>query len=460
MLRKLYALSAAAKQSYLVMALLAAPAAASAQPDSAEVVGATLRGWEENRWLAIYDRDGSYFGRASDRGILQRFNELMDFEYHIDVISYSPALIETRDWYRRENGARGWGGSLNHLMLLAEGHFKVSVPLGETWSTDARFIHQETLTAQRSLIWIRFNHDLFDRRGRAFFRSTLNSDKSQIDFELGFIWRAAPGEISVSFGALDLFSDLIYQKLEIGAGLAPMTLDYISRPYTGRFSVDMPLSRRLRLEAYALALTPSEVIFESQTAPDSGFVQEERHAYTGGLLEFKPTPATAVGAFGTWVRARLGRRPLPAGAAEDDFDLTEKSWSAGVYGVGRLSQRFALEAWIARVWRTEDRLRPDTTVAPQIEYEDRSWAGRATLTYRATSGFRADLGFDTLDRSIVKEDRVPGLGALRRDNSRLRIGFGWHFGSRALFLLGVNQDLDDSDGTGFDGAYGRFALYW
>ena len=40
---------------------------------------------------------------------------------------------------------------------------------------------------------------------------------------------------------------------------------------------------------------------------DSGFVQEERYAYTGGLLEFKPTPAIAVGVLGTWVRARLGR---------------------------------------------------------------------------------------------------------------------------------------------------------
>jgi hypothetical protein len=362
------------------------------------VASATLRGWEENRWLAIYDRDGSYFGRASDRGILQRFNEAMDFEYHIDVISYSPALIETRDWYRRENGARGWGGSLNHLMLLAEGHFKVSVPLGETWSTDARFIHQETLTAQRSLLWIRFNHDLFDRRGRAFFRSTLNTDKSQIDFELGFIWRAAPGEISVSLGALDLFSDLIYQKLEIGAGLAPMALDYISRPYTGRLAVDLPLSRRFRLEAYGLALTPSQVIFESQTVPDSGFVQEERYAYTGGLLEFKPTPATAVGTFGTWVRARLGRTPLPAGVPEDDFDLTEKTWNAGVYVIGRMRQRFVLEAWVARLDRA-----PVAGRRPAATRYDRCAAGRV----------RGPLLGRPRDAHLSGGERVPGRFGLR-----------------------------------------------
>jgi hypothetical protein len=428
--------------------------------DSVGPVGATLRLWEENRWLTIYDRSGSYFGRVSDAGILQRFNALMDFEYHIDVISYTPSLTETRDWYQRDDGARAWGGSLNHLKLLAEGHFKVSVPLGATWTTDIRFIRQETLEAQRSLLWIRFAHDMLDKRLRAFARSTLSFDKSEIDFELGLVWRWMPGELAVSLGALDLFSDVIFQGLKIGPAIAPLALDYTSKPYTGRIAVDLPLGPRLRLEAYGLALTPTEVMVESQTRTDSGFVQQERYAYTGGLLEWTPSLSTALGAYATWVRARLGRTPLRDGAPEDAFDLTEKTWQLGVYGIDRLSRRFSLEVWIQRMWRTEDRLRPDTTVAPQIEYEDRSWGGRATVTYQAPGGFKADLGFDFLDRDIVKEDDVPGLSALRRDNSRLRFAAGWRFGRRALFLVGFNRDLDDSDGRGFDGAFGRFALYW
>ena len=44
--------------------------------------------------------------------------------------------------------------------------------------------------------------------------------------------------------------------------------------------------------------------------------------------------------------------------------------------------------------------------------------------------------------------------------TRLRFAAGWRFGRRALFLVGFNRDLDDSDGRGFDGAFGRFALYW
>ena len=190
-------------------------------------------------------------------------------------------------------------------------------------------------------------------------------------------------------------------------------------------------------------------------------MQQERYAYAGGLLEWTPSPSTAVGAYATWVRARLGRTPLPDGAPQDAFDLTEKTWQLGLYGIERLNRRFSLEIWIQRLWRTQDRLRPDTTIAPQIEYEDRSWGGRTTVSYQAPGGFHADLGFDFVDRDIVKEDAVPGLRMLRRgDQRRLRFSAGWRFGGRALFLLGLSRDLDDSDRRRFDGAFGRFALYW
>ncbi|MGD8868958.1 MAG: hypothetical protein PVI01_15115, partial [Gemmatimonadales bacterium] len=136
MSRKSFSLLRAAALCCLGLPALIAPRTSLAQSnspppaDSLRPPGATLRRWDENAWLTIYDRSGAYFGRVSDRGILQRFNKLMDFEYHLDVISYAPSLTETRDWYARENGARAWGGSLNHLKLLAEGHFKVAVPLG------------------------------------------------------------------------------------------------------------------------------------------------------------------------------------------------------------------------------------------------------------------------------------------------------------------------------------------
>jgi hypothetical protein len=94
-----------------------------------------------------------------------------------------------------------------------------------------------------------------------------------------------------------------------------------------------------------------------------------------------------------------------------------------------------------------------------IDYEDRTWAGRLNLTYRARSGFRTDLGFDFVARDIVGTDSLPG--AYEADNSRLRLDLGWTVHARALLIAGGAFDLDAGGGSSrFDGAHGRFVLYW
>lgn len=428
---------------------------------------ATLRGWDERLWLTIFDRRGSYFGRASDRGILQRFNERMDLEYHIDALSYGFSPLETYGWYQRESGARFWAGSINHLELIQQGDFKAAVPLGETWAVDARFRYDRTLDAERSLVSVRFRHTMFSDRGEAFVSGTIQPIKPEADLELGFSWLVAGGKVTAAVGSLDSFSDFIY--LDLGASIADTVLDYGPHPFTGRVAVELPLGRGWRVEGYGLAMTPTRVLARRNSNPQEGFEQEERFAYGGGLVEWSSAPRTALGGYATAVRARVGRSPLSAGSREDAFDLREKTLEAGVFGIHRFSDRLTLESWLARTWRMEERTRPDTAVAPNVDYEDRAWSSRSTLSYRARSGFRIDIGLDILARAITRPGPVPGIGQLGKDNSRLRFGFGWHVGSRAFFLAGLNIDLDDNTGWGgedsvvsipFDGAYGRFTLYW
>jgi hypothetical protein len=442
------------------LVLVAAPRIARAQADTTGAVHATLRWWDEQRWLTIFDRGGAFFGRSSDRGILQRFNEKMDVEYHIDVMSYDFSLTDTYEWYRNQNGVRFWTGSINHLRLVEQAQFKAAVRLGGSWAADAQFTRQQTLQVQRNLVWLQLRTDVSGGRGRIFLRATLNANKPESDLEIGTTWKPGRGRVTLAFGALDPFSDLIYQELGAPVSFADSAIDYLSHPFTARVALDMPLGRNFRAEAYGLVLTPTRVAIESQTTPGEGFVQNERYAYAGGLLEWAPSARTAVGVLGTWVRARLDRTPLAAGRAEDDFDLTERTRQAGLYAIHRFSGRFWAETRALRIRRNEDRLRPDTTVAPAIDYEDVAWAGRTTLSYRARSGFRADLGLDFLARDISEPDRVPGFWNLSRDNFRLRFGFGWQLPGTALFLAGADYDLDDSRGWGFDGAWGRFALYW
>ncbi|MGD8700365.1 MAG: hypothetical protein PVJ43_13805, partial [Gemmatimonadales bacterium] len=70
MWRKLHRLARATAPCWLGSALWLVPASSLAQSDataptdSVAPVGATLRRWDENRWLTIFDRSGAYFGRV------------------------------------------------------------------------------------------------------------------------------------------------------------------------------------------------------------------------------------------------------------------------------------------------------------------------------------------------------------------------------------------------------------
>ncbi len=446
---------------WLGLGLAASAVPASAQTDTVFAARATLRGWEETMRMAIFDRGGSFFGRTSEKGILQRFNPVMDYEYWLDQISMSFSLSEEYHWYQRKNGARYWAGSINHVQLAQHADFKATVALGETWGVNVWFRHDQTLHQKRGLLWLGFDHTLFAGRDKIFLKATLKTDKPETDIELGYTWSPGTGEITIAAAALDLFNNFIYGTLGIPATTRDTIFDYTSHPYTLRTAVDYRVGRLFRTEVYGLYMTPARVVAESQVNEGGGFVQDEEFAYAGGLVEWEPSSRSALGGFGTWVRARLDRSALPAGRPEDDFDLEEKTWSLGLYGIHRFSPRYHLEARVARVWRTETRVRPDTTVAPNIDYEDRSWAGRGSFVFQARSGFRFELGLDFQTQDVVKFAVLPGRFA-GLDNTRARLDFGWKFDRRALLILGLSLDLDSNlpDERGFDGAHGRFALYF
>lgn len=439
------------------VALLTPWCVALAQSDTSQVARGTLRGWEEQVRIAIFDRNGSIYGRTSERGILQRFNERMDSEYDLDIISSAFSLSEQYRWYRRDNGARFWAGSIDHLQLIQHGDFKALVGLGDSWAADVQLNYQETLRADRALLWLGFRRKLSDDDAHLFLRGTLQAVKPDADLELGVVLKPGGGSLTLAVAALDVFSDFNYQVLGVDPAIADSAIDYTSHPFTVRAALDMPIGRQFRAEAYALFLTPTSLSVESQSRPGEGFAQDESYTYAGALAEWEPSAKTALGLIATWVRAGLEREALADGNPDDDFELTEEEWRVGPYAIHRFEKRFALEAWLGRVWRSEDRLRPDTTVAPDQLYEDRTWAGRNSLIYRAASGFHGELGLDFTVRETSGSPPVPTLSPLERNNFRLRADLGWHFAQRAFFLLGANLDLDDGS---FDGAHGRFMLNW
>ena len=133
-----------------LISIMGLPTAAPAQIHSTEVLHATLRGWEDDVRVTIFDRGGAYHGRLSDRGILQRFNELMDQEYSIDLWSSRFSLSEDYAWYTRRRGARWWGGSVDRRFLAQRAEIAGGVSLGETWSFDVILTQEASLRARRS----------------------------------------------------------------------------------------------------------------------------------------------------------------------------------------------------------------------------------------------------------------------------------------------------------------------
>jgi len=106
---------------YAALAVMLLPVAASvgaAQASPWKEPIATLASWADDVWLALLDRDGSYFGRLAEEGTFQRFNPLMDDEYELDIWTGLFTGPEDARWARVRNGFRAAGASVSHPHLL------------------------------------------------------------------------------------------------------------------------------------------------------------------------------------------------------------------------------------------------------------------------------------------------------------------------------------------------------
>lgn len=435
------------------------PAMLSAQADTTSL-HATLRGWEEETWLQLLDRSGAGGGRLSRNGILQRFDPQIDHEYYLDLISGGFGLSEDYDWYRQVNGARYWGASINNRFLATSFDLKTVVPLGGAWTAAVRFDKDDRPQLHRNLIRLEFGRTwpsgFFQRTS-----STLESEKPNSDLEIQAGYRGGAGrEIGAGFGVLDAFSNFIYQVLIVWSFNADTALDYERQPFALRGWGEWPLGRHLRVEAHGGVMTPTTVRAYRQVAPDAGFRQDERYGFAGGLVEWSPTPRLRAGGFATYVRARIDRTPLPLSPPEDDFVLTEITSRLGGYAMAQLARRWRFEGWLARTARPErrDQRRLDSL---DVDFEDRWVSGEARITYRAPRGFWGDASFEFVNRDVVRGlGQVPAPAAA--NDRRLRLDVGWRLGTQVTVGGGYRLDLDGDRGAHglFDGAHGRFVVYW
>lgn len=446
------------------------PTAASA--DTAPPLHATLRGWVEGRWAMLEDRGAAAGGRLSPDGILRRFHPGIDAEYRLDLVSSRFGLADDHRWYRRAGdaggGVRYWAGSINQRVLTTGAEARATVPVDSAWSLGVGYRRRESPVVDRGLLHLRVRR-AWEGGVTGYVEGSLHADKPDSDVTVGARWDGGRTRAAVAVTLLDAFSDVIYQGLVVWHGFAPVATDYERHPVALRASAEHAFGadgEGVRLEAHGAWMRPARVRAYRQTAPDSGFVQDERFSLAAGLVEAPVAAGVRAGVFASRVRAELDREPLPAGPASDDFRLVERTTRAGAFVLARAGASLEVEGRVAREWRPELRERPATAPdsLPGVDYEDRAWIGRLGGSLAVGAGFDAVAAVEWDLRDVVRgAGQVPATDSFDQDNTRLNLGVGWSPGPAAELLLGYRLDLDGDPGTGhgsFDGAHGRFALRW
>ncbi len=444
----------------LLAVALAAPAEAlHAQSDTTFHV--SLRGWAEEAWVTIMDRRGAGGGRISERGALQRFDERIDDKYHLDRLTNEFWLTDEYEWYASDNGARWQGGSISKAELVTDAEFKVRVPIDDHWAVGVRFNQITNPEGTRSPVRLLLSRKVSPALS-LFAAGHIDPDKPGSDVELGLDWRLPRGGLaSVALVALDAPNDLIYLNFDaVNQAAKDSTLEYERQPLGIRAAAELPLSARVRLEAYGAYIRPSTILQYDDRIETAGLWQRERFSYVGGLVEWAASPGARLGGFANTVVAATDREPLSGGAGVDAFALRERTSQVGAFYVARLSRRWTFDSWLRHTWRPERRDWGDPALE-DVDYLLRTFNAQAVLTYRAPGGFLVDGGLVWHRARVPRGDgQVPATGNLVGGQYRVRYDFGWHKGRRFRLLLGSAFDIDERTVVSFGGARARVMLLW
>ncbi len=407
---------------------------------------ATLVPWADAAWLALLDRDGSYFGRLSDAGAFQRFNPLMDNEYELDLWTglFTPA--EDARWAVADQGVRLAGASINHPFILNVAEWRGRVPIGGPVDLVAHFLREHSLSVQRDYPVV--GVDWRNALGSAWtLRTTLGMHffKSSADLELG----ARRGVVELRVAFLDLFNDLIFSGLGVAAEEAPAHFDYASPPLAARLAI-RTRARPWRWELQAGGSTRSRVDVSFPATGDPSYSLTEQMRFAGGLVEFHSSARVAFAAYGFVAIATTARRfPAPS---TTDLSVDERTTSLGARGRLALTPSLAVELDGRLRWQPEDRA---TGAGASIAHTDRERFAQVALVRRPPLGWLWRLGVAAMDR-----DAGVLAPALSATHVRQLMEGGYRFGTGFEIAGGLRWDLDQFPRRPFDGGHLRFAAAW
>ncbi|MCY3679129.1 MAG: hypothetical protein OXH66_16310 [Gemmatimonadetes bacterium] len=423
-----------------------------AETDSAAV--ATLAAWADQVWLSLLDRDGAYYGRLAEEGIFQRFNPEIHHEYELEIRGSLFHPGEDARWAEQPNGFRVAGASISHPHILNVVDWRQEIHVSGPVDLVARYRRERSLTARRDYprVGVRWR-DMLGTPWTVQVGIGVHYFKPSADVEVALArsWRDREDRswtLEVRLAALDAFNEAIFQGLGVRADEVDAHYDQAGAPLAARTTLSATASR-WRAELHAGSSRRSEV---EVTFPATGlapFIQFERVAFLGGLLQVTPLERVTLALYGTWARADTERQAPASGLG---FTLREQTVTVGARARTRLSPAWAVETELERVRRPE--WRTPEGGAPR-QHRDRGVFARAALVRYPEAGWTSRLAYALLDRDAGF--LAPWLTA---QNHRLITEAGHRFRSGFEVTAGGSWDLDNFGRAPFDGGHLRLSAVW
>jgi hypothetical protein len=451
-----------ARRAAALLAGVAALSAVAPHPVTAQASAAnrlrpllTLELWSDDIWLALTDRDGSYFGRLAEQGAFQRFNVLMDREYELDLRTGLFSEYDDARWVAAQRGLRAAAASINHPFILNVTDWRERVPITERVHFVARYRRQRTLTAQRDYPTVGLSWEpAMGAKWTLGVGVGMHFFKSSADVELSLRRRWARSRDTLTLDArlavLDAFTNVIFNALGVEPEETPAHFLYDAPPVASRVAATWS-SGAVRAELHAGSSNRSAVEVSFPSSGEPSYDQHEQVSFLGALAEWAPAARVRVGAYATTARAATDRRFAPetdAGA----FRLRERTHVVGVRGAATLRGPVLVELGFEGVRRPEQRDRGDGT---DVRHDDRERLAQIALVRRPPTGttFRVGYAFDDRAAGVL----APWLTAM---NQRLPVEYGYHFRRGFDVAVGVRWDLDQGLANPFDGGHLRFSATW
>ena len=371
----------------------------------------SLQTWEENSWLLLLDRNDSFEGRFSEKGILKRFTPLVDSKYQLDILGSQFDPLEDFYWNSQTNGARWRGTSATTLTLTSFAEFKTSVDLGGPWKMDALFDQITDRGFEGSAIRLQFSREL-NASGKIFSGMHLDPHKAGGDFWVGTRWEKGINQITGQLAVLDALNDFLHTTLD--AALHPhgdTTVVYTQQPLAFRLSDHLRVSENIRLEAYGMFMPTGQSIISSKSQKNGGFTLEESARYLGGLLEWNPSERLLLAGSFTEVSAESDRAITNVSLTPSNYHLLERTREITAFGIFRANTNWAFSLTGVRKAMSEKRTFQSDT-ADNVDYLLKVWMSKLDISYTTAKGFIAKSGL------LHSNSKVPrGKGSMNVTNS-------------------------------------------